>query len=59
MIGVAQGLELLAEAELAVVEVDEVDIGAHEILVGGDDIEALEAGSASGGGEGCSPRRAS
>ncbi len=42
---------LRAETELACIEVDELDVGAHEVLVGRDDGEALEAGGLNGGGK--------
>ena len=51
MVGVPDGAEALAEAELPALEVDEVDIGTDKVLIGRDNIDALEAGGLDGGGE--------
>ena len=40
--------EAFAEAVFAAVEVDEFQVGADQVLVGGDDVEAFEAGRADG-----------
>ena len=40
--------EAFAEAELAVGEVDQFEVGADQVLVGGDDVETFEIGGADG-----------
>src|ERR1035441_10050803 len=47
-VGVAGRSSYLAEAVLAMGDVDEFQVGADQVLVGGDDVQAFESGGADG-----------